>query len=953
MNDLPVSEMAHILVVDDQPENLQLLIGLLSPYYQVHPFAEGTACLRYLEAGRPADLLLLDVVMPTPDGYAVCERVRVLPNREEMPIIFLTALDSLADEARGLALGAVDYIAKPFSPAIVLARVKNQVRLSQAMRLIQRHNDILEQRVAERTRELTTQRLKLRELNRRNELATNAGAIGIWDWYVTENRLVWDERMYRLHGVDAAHFTGTYEDWRNAVHPEDLEHCERDLRQVLAGEKDLNIEYRVIWPDGSLHFLVGTASVERDASGKPMRMTGVNYDITPRKEGERALLQAKAAAEAANRAKSEFLANMSHEIRTPMTGIIGMAQLALRTHLDDRQRDYVHKIETSAQSLLHILNDILDLSKIEAGVMQLEATAFDLWHLTAHVLHLLDIPAEEKGLLLAVDYDPQLGRHYRGDPLRLTQVLTNLLANAIKFTEAGEVRLVIRPGRPKGLHFEVQDTGIGMTAAEIARLFQPFAQADGSITRRYGGTGLGLAISQDLVGLMEGDHIEVDSTPGQGSCFSFTIPAIPCLPPANLDRSAAEMAAETVAPGGTHAAGALAPPLLAEPGVPATEDTQAEGESQGWSAALAGRRLLLVEDNPINQSVVLGLLEGSGLSIEVAADGLEGVRRCREAVFDLILMDMQMPVMDGLEATRRIRALDPRVPIVALTANAFAEDITRTRAAGMNTHLSKPIDLGHLQAILNHFLASDAGSGSGELETSGLVQPHRAGAGTRAPSAGAMTATVSPSGPVNALPNIDKEASGEGVSPHLDPAAGLALMGGDDKLYRRILGSFASTYADLELDLSHPDTRRTLHGLKGLSGNIGAQALRERSAVLEQSLDETLVPDFRRELSAVVDAIRRYLQAQTPDQAQATAVTRPDASPARKEDLFAEVRQQARAANSRRCREAIEALAALNLTPAEEAKTRLAADLLQQRNYQELSDLSWVKEPDVAAVTRP
>ncbi|NCA70808.1 MAG: response regulator [Sphingobacteriia bacterium] len=824
MNDLPVSEMAHILVVDDQLENLQLLIALLSPDYQVHPFAEGMACLRYLEADRPADLLLLDVVMPAPDGYAVCQGVRALPDRAELPIIFLTALDSLEDEARGLAVGAVDYIAKPFSPAIVLARVRNQVRLSQAMRLIQRQNDILEQRVAERTQELTVQRLRLRELNRRNELAVKAGNIGVWDWDVLENRLVWDERMFRLHGVRPESYRGTYEDWRDCLHPDDLDLCEQELRLALAGEKDLQIEYRVIWPDGSLHYLVGTARVERDEQGAPVRATGVNYDvtarklaeieltqgremlrlildstaeaiygidpqgrctfcnrscltllgrnmhdlihhsyaggepypepdcklakaylhgegthvldevlwrkdgtdfpaeiwsypqwqdghlvgavvtfidITQRKEGERALLQAKTAAEAANRAKSEFLANMSHEIRTPMTGVIGMAQLVLRTQLDDRQLDYVHKIETSAQSLLQILNDILDLSKIEAGVMRLESRPFDLWHLTTHALHLLDVQAEHKGLQLVIDYDPQLGHDYRGDPLRLTQILSNLLANAVKFTDAGEVRLVIRPGQPNGIHFAVQDTGIGMTAAEIARLFHPFAQADGSISRRYGGTGLGLAISQNLVSLMDGDHIEVKSTPGQGSCFSFRIPVAPCPAPANLDRRAADVAA----PCGLNPVGTKAPSPLARPDVQSTGLIQAEGDVQDWNLELSGRRLLLVEDNPINQAVVLGLLEGSGLCVEVAANGLEGVRRCQEAVFDLILMDMQMPVMDGLEATRRIRVLDPRVPIVALTANAFADDIARTRAAGMNTHLSKPIDMVRLQSTLNHFLS--------------------------------------------------------------------------------------------------------------------------------------------------------------------------------------------------------------------------------------------------------
>ena len=920
MNELPVSDLAHILVVDDQIQNLQLLINVLAPRYQVHPFADGAACLRYLEAGRAADLLLLDVVMPALDGHEVCQRAHAMPGREALPIIFLTALDSLEDEARGLALGAVDYIAKPFSPAIVLARVDNQVRLRQAMRLIQYQNDLLEQRVAERTRELTTQRLELRELNRRYELATRAGAIGVWDWYIADDRLVWDERMYRLHGLDPARFAGAYADWRDSLHPEDRERCEGEVRQALAGEKDLNIEYRVIWPDGAARYLVATASVERDAGGQPLRMTGVSYDISQRKAGEQALIEAMGLAEAANRAKSEFLANMSHEIRTPMTGIIGMAQLALRTPLDDHQHDCVRKIETSAQSLLHILNDILDLSKIEAGVMHLEAAPFDLWLLVAQVLHLLDIPAEEKGLQLAVDFDPELGSHYRGDPFRLTQVLTNLLANAVKFTAAGEVRLVIRPDHPRGLRFEIRDTGIGMSPEEMAGLFHPFAQADGSITRRYGGTGLGLVISQQLVGLM-GGSIEVDSTPGQGSCFSFTIPAVPCPPPAEPERRAEAEGA----PSSETSADPSAPPALAAAG------TLAPSGVPGWSRGLAGRRLLLVEDNPINQAVVLGYLEGSGLRVEVAADGQEGVRRFQGSAFDLILMDMQMPVMDGLEATRRIRALDPRVPIIALTANAFAEDVARTRAAGMNTHLSKPIDLGHLQAVLNHFLAPQAGLGDPNLQ--GLV---------------------SPQGPAE-----------DSATLHLDPAAGLALMGGKDQLYHRILDQFAASYADLELDLSDPEARRTLHSLKGLSANIGAQTLREQTAALEASLDPTLVPAFRQELAAVVDAIRRYLASARGDESpgvgtgmgasagageamgegegdgEGEGAPRPEVSPARKEALLADLRQQAQAANSRRCREVIETLTALHLTPAEQARMRQAADLLQRRNYRELSALSW------------
>ena len=525
--------------------------------------------------------------------------------------------------------------------------------------------------------------------------------------------------------------------------------------------------------------------------GSALEMLLLSFALAERIGELRRLAARSAAASAANAAKSAFLANMSHEIRTPMTGIIGMAQLVQRTDLNARQRNYVQQIETSAVSLLSVLNDILDFSKIEAGKLAVEQAPFDLYRLVEKVANLMDVTAREKRLLLVIDYPPDLSRDYLGDSLRLTQVLTNLLSNAIKFTPKGEVRLSIRQPMPGRLGFAVRDTGIGMSLQVQQHLFEAFTQADTSTTRRYGGTGLGLPISQQLVALM-GGHIEVESQPGQGSCFSFEIDA-PLNPAA--------------APGPTASA-----PLPPAPSAP-----------QPFPPAVAGKRLLLAEDNPLNREIVLGLLEGSGLVIETAEDGQQALDKFRGAHFDLILMDVRMPRMDGHETTRCIRALDPRVPIIALTANAFAEDVARSKAAGMNEHLSKPIEAQRLFDLLRQYLRPDADQ---------------------------------PIPPREAVPEVihppPAAAMAEPGPPHLDIAAALALMGGNKKLYAKVLGGFLDTYGTFQVDLDHPDARRTLHTLKGLCGNLGAKRLQAMAAELETGADPALLPAFYMELAAVL-----------------------------------------------------------------------------------------------------
>jgi PAS domain S-box-containing protein len=593
--------------------------------------------------------------------------------------------------------------------------------------------------------------------------------------------------------VDINEMRAAIRDFRTD-HVRDPEAARQMIARLRADGRLFGHEVQLVRRNGSAFWAALSIRRVVDESGTP-RAQGIVQDITERREREE-LTRARAAAEATTAAKSDFLAKMSHELRTPMNAIIGFADLALRTDSEGRRLEHLGNIRAASRTLLRIIDDILDLSKIEAGKLALEHRPFDLDAVLEQVAMLLSQEAGAKGLALKVGHAPQTPLALVGDPLRLEQVLVNLVGNAVKFTERGEIELSVelasRTDTRARLRFMVRDTGIGLTAEEQSRLFAPFSQADPFATRRRGGTGLGLAISKQLVEKM-GGRIAVESDPGVGSVFLFS--------------AEFGIGATRVAPAAPAPAASAAPAPTPAPPPAATR-----------VAVLRGARVLLVEDNALNRQLAQEILAPTGLVLDMAENGFDAIAAVRQAAYNAVLMDVQMPGMDGLEATRRIRGLPGggALPIIALTANAMDRDRTECLAAGMSDFLTKPIDAEQLMATLSHWVG-------------GAVAPL-----TAAPRRTGFTGPQPVATPPPTLPP---------TLPGIDLATAVRRLGNRESLVLDVLHGMLRQYGDAPDQLRAAvagdrgeDARLMAHTLKGLAATTGCMRLSSAAREVELAL---------------------------------------------------------------------------------------------------------------------
>ncbi len=515
---------------------------------------------------------------------------------------------------------------------------------------------------------------KVVDSEKRLSYVLEATGEGVWDWNITTGELMHNQRWYDLLGLSAEDMSGNLNDFTKRLLPEELDEIMHELDLCLTQGKPYSHEHQMRCKNGETVWVLDRGNVvQRDSDGRPLRMVGSFAEISTRKKIEQELVAARIQAEQNSIAKSDFLATMSHEIRTPMNGVIGMTSVLLESDLTIEQRDCVETIQSSGEALLMVINEILDFSKIEAGKVTFNDRNFSLTELIDTCYNILSPGMARKRLTFAKQIEEKMPDNLIGDPDRLMQVLVNLLNNALKFTSSGSITLHVAilslNQNICRLRFEVRDTGIGISEEGQHQLFNAFSQVDAESNRQFGGTGLGLSICKRIVEAMNGS-IGLESRLGEGTTFWFEL---------------------------VYRLGNASSAL---PTAPASPETEVQ--------ALKGR-ILLVEDHPINQKLALAILQKQQLDVDLAENGLEAIKMLNLKSYDLILMDCQMPVMDGFEASARIRSGEAgeearKTPIIALTANAMKEDIDRCTAAGMNDHIAKPFTLTTLQTALAHWL---------------------------------------------------------------------------------------------------------------------------------------------------------------------------------------------------------------------------------------------------------
>lgn len=766
----------NVLVVEVSPAlraTYHTLLSELGVKVQLATNAEDA--LRLFDRHHP-DLVITDIELPGMNGFTLIQQLHQVS--ADLPIIVHASLTDQETLLQTINLGVMRYIVKPTSRAKLTKLFEESI--DQIVLKKQQH--LHQQALANATRKLRRTTFKLRE-------AAKAGGIGTWYWSFADFHFEWDESMYELYQLNpTVPFAAIYPHWLNMIVPELRNEIADQFQQAMRTRHKFSAEFRIRLKDDTTKYIRSSA-VPYLEDGVLVGMVGSDVDVSAEKVREQRLLEAIEQVETASRAKGVFLANMSHEIRTPLNGIIGLTDLTLQTKLNADQRQKLERVFDSSKGLLSILNDILDYSKMEAGMMRIEQAPFSIRRLVSDVSDVFSVTAEKKGLGLVLELADALPDYVLGDVFRLTQVLNNLVGNAIKFTAQGHVTLSAELLKQEidraQLRLSVRDTGVGIAPENLAKIFSAFSQEDVSITRVYGGTGLGLAIARQLVELMQGE-LQVSSQAQQGSCFWFD---------------------------------------LWLPIVEAPEHSALDVRRKHFAFRCDGH-ILLCEDNPVNQAVAMGYLQRFGCQVDLAQNGAEGVEMAAQKDYKLILMDLQMPVMDGYQAAKLIRQRDPNIPIVALSAAVLPEERARVKQAGMNDHLAKPIDVPALQQVLARYLA---------IQEAVVAEPELP----------------------EALPAVPYE--------HLKIDQLINLFG-TEALVRSLLATFASHYGQAEQlfheDLSVEQLRKELHALKGAAGNLYLLSLQQMAQVLHKTNDEQVLRaglvSLKQEISDCVAEIQQY-----------------------------------------------------------------------------------------------
>lgn len=678
------SRETTILIVDDDPNNLAMLASFLGEHNLNILVAEDSENALQRAIYTKPDLILMDIRMPKMDGYELCRRLKEMDDTRDIPVIFMTALTETEYKVKGFKAGAVDYVTKPFQREEVLARVSIHLRNRELTNKLQEEKDLLERRVGERTRDLQAAFEKRGEL----EFIINHSPAVAWLW---KNEKGWPveyvSKNLAIYGYIPDDFINGRVAFASIVHPEDLPRVAAEVeRYVEEGRTEFTQEYRILTKSGEVRWFDDSTWVRRNADGLVTHYQGTTVDITRRKQAEekvrtaqrdlqkfneqleqmvikrteelqrvnQELVLAREAAQTSSRAKGEFLASMSHEIRTPLNAILGFSKLLQKEELTHSAKQNLEIINRSGEHLLSLINNILELAKIESGRISLKPSIFDMQALISDIEMMFRERTGGKGLSLNLEIHEDTPRYVTADAGKVRQVFINLLGNAVKFTRKGGITVRVRPERIDGamvIAAEVEDTGEGIAPEEIGKLFGAFEQTASGI-RSHQGTGLGLAITRQYLNLMGGD-INAASEPGKGTCFRLHFPVQVAQEPVLKDQQKLEIT----------------------------------GLRKGQGAI----RVLVVDDHEEQRNLILSILGSIGFKgIKEASNGKEAVRIHSEWKPRIIMMDLNMPEMDGFGAVRKIRESDGNTYVIAVTANVLQGEREKVIAAGFNSYVQKP-----------------------------------------------------------------------------------------------------------------------------------------------------------------------------------------------------------------------------------------------------------------------